>query len=129
MTTLNIHHLGLAVRDLDATTDFFTEVLGWDIVRELPDYPARFVTNGAAFVTLWQTRANPIEFDRKANVGLHHFALRVESQSALNDLFVKAKSHPGVRVDFAPETLGSGPAQHCIFFEPGGIRMEFIWLP
>ena len=129
MSILGIHHLGLAVKDLDATTGFFTEALGYEVAREVPDYPARFVSNGASFITLWQSDEGATEFDRRANVGLHHFALTVDTEESLNALFAKASEHPGVTVDFAPESLGDGPAKHAMVFEPGGIRMEFIWLP
>ena len=129
MDTLGIHHLGLAVSDLQATAKFFTDGLGWTVAREVPEYPAIFVTNGNAFVTLWQTEQGARTFDRRKNVGLHHFALRVASEEALDAAFRKASRHPGVRVEFAPELLRGGPAKHCMLYEPGGIRLEFIWAP
>lgn len=52
METKGIHHLGLAVCDLQATLDFFVKGLGWQVVKHLPDYPAYFVSNGSAFLTL-----------------------------------------------------------------------------
>lgn len=129
MATLGIHHLGLSVSNLDQTTAFFTDCLGWKIAREVPDYPAKFVTNGTAFFTLWQTNAAATPFDRRANVGLHHVAISVSDEAQLGKLFGKIQAYPGVKVEFAPEALGSGPAKHCMFFEPGGIRMELIWAP
>jgi catechol 2,3-dioxygenase-like lactoylglutathione lyase family enzyme len=131
MDTLGIHHLGLAVSNLKATAKFFTDCLGWSIAREVPDYPAIFVTNGSAFVTLWQTASdhNATPFDRRKNVGLHHFAIKVASEQALDAVFEKAAAHPGVGVEFAPELLRGGPAKHCMLFEPSGIRVEFIWAP
>ena len=129
METLGIHHLGLAVSDLRATTGFFIEALGWSVAREVPEYPAIFVTNGNAFVTLWQTQKGATAFDRRKNVGLHHFAMRVASEQALDAIFQKAAQHPGVRVEFAPELLRGGPAKHCMLYEPSGIRVEFIWAP
>jgi len=129
MSTLGIHHLGLAVSNLRATAAFFTECLGWKVAKEVPAYPAIFVTNGTTFLTLWQTGPDAVPFDRKANVGLHHFALRVTSEAELDALFAKVSGHPGVVVDFAPEQLGPGPAKHCMVFEPSGIRVEFVWAP
>ncbi|MDX1376401.1 MAG: VOC family protein [Burkholderiales bacterium] len=129
MDTLGIHHLGLAVSDLQATAQFFTAALGWSVAREVPDYPAIFVTNGNAFITLWQTEKDATGFDRRKHVGLHHLALRVASEDALASAFEKASRHPGVRVEFAPELLRGGPAKHCMLFEPSGIRVEFIWAP
>jgi len=129
METLNIHHLGLAVSDLKATTNFFTTCLDWSVTRKDLEYPANFVTNGHIMITLWQTNVGANGFDFRQNVGLHHFALKVSSEDALNDLFNKIKEYPGVSVEFAPELLRDGPAKHCMIYEPGGIRMEFIWAP
>jgi len=126
---MNIHHLGLAVNDLDATTQFFVAALGYDIARDVPEYPARFVSNGQSFITLWQTDEGAAPFDRRHNTGLHHFALRVDSEEELKAVFIRVKSHPGVTVDFAPELLRDGPAKHAMVFEPSGIRIEFIWVP
>ncbi len=127
MSTLNIHHLGLAVSDLAATTEFFTTVLGFEIVKERPDYPAIFINNGHAFLTLWQTEPGAGAFNRRTQVGLHHFALRVESKEALKTVFEKAVQFPGVNVDFAPEPLTGSGALHGMLFEPSGIRIELIW--
>lgn len=129
MTTLGIHHLGLSVADLDETTAFFTDCLGWKVVREVPDYPARFVSNGTAVFTLWQADPKATGFDRRDHVGLHHVAITVADEAQLDTLFGKIEAHPGTRVEFAPQLMGSGPARHCMFYEPGGIRMELVWAP
>ncbi|MCI0552743.1 MAG: VOC family protein [Anaerolineae bacterium] len=129
MSTLGIHHLGLSVSDLEATAKFFTDCLGWSVARELPEYPAKFVTNGEAFFTLWQTETECSPFDRKNQVGLHHVAIRVTNEQSLLEIFERASGFPGVVVDFSPELLRDGPAKHCMVFEPSGIRVEFIWAP
>lgn len=129
MGTSGIHHLGLSVADLDATTDFFVRGLGWSLVREVPDYPAKFVSNGEAFFTLWQTDPGSAAFDRRKQVGLHHVAIRVSDEHSLGELFERVSRLPGVIVEFAPQLLGDGPAQHFMLFEPSGIRVEFIWAP
>lgn len=129
MATAGIHHFGLAVSRLDATADFFIECLGWKLAREVPAYPAKFVTDGNAFVTLWQTDAGATPFDRKKHVGLHHMAIKVDSKDELHALFEKVRAWPDVKVEFAPQALGDGPALHCMFFEPSGLRMELTWTP
>ncbi len=120
------HHIGLTVPDLASTRDFFINVLEFKQVGEKPDYPAVFLSDGTGMLTLWQA-AHPdsaTPFDRKTNVGLHHFALRVDGVDALNSLYETLKATPGVEIEFAPENLGGGPAQHMMFYIPGGIRME-----
>lgn len=129
--TLGIDHIGLTVRDLNLTRDFFISCLGWTQVGEKPDYPAAFVSDGHIMLTLWEVQNQParVEFDRKTNVGLHHLALRVGSEEALNDIFTKVSRWPGVEVQFAPEPLGAGPKHHTMIYEPGGIRLEFDFDP
>lgn len=126
--TLGVNHIGLAVSNLDASTMFFTETLGWRRAGGDPDYPAIFVTDGKAFVTLWQVedpaRATP--FDRRQNVGLHHLAMTVESLEKLHALHEKLKATEGVRIEFAPEFLGQGPTTHMMVRDPSGLRLEFI---
>ncbi len=128
--TRGLHHLGLTVPDLQATRAFFVDTLGFQQVGEAPDYPAVFLSDGTTMLTLWRAAdpASAIAFDRKANVGLHHFAMRVESAEALEALHDRLKTTPGVAIEFAPEPLGGFPARHMMCFIPGGIRMELIAL-
>lgn len=127
--TLGIQHLGLAVTDLDQTTRFFTQALGWKQVGERPDYPAKFVSNGESLFTLWQADRGASAFNRHTQIGLHHVAIRVPDEQSLAEMFERVAKYPGVVVEFAPEPLSGGPARHTIFHEPGGIRMELIWSP
>ena len=129
--TLGIDHVGLTVRNLNVTRDFFVNALGWTQVGERPAYPAAFVSDGHVMLTLWEVKdlANRVEFDRKANVGLHHLALRVGSQEDLDAIFARVSGWPGVVVEFAPENMGEGPKRHTMVYEPGGIRLEFDFDP
>jgi catechol 2,3-dioxygenase-like lactoylglutathione lyase family enzyme len=129
--TRGIDHVGLTVRELAQTQAFFIECLGWKQVGEKPDYPAVFVSDGHIMLTLWQLKddAKAVEFDRRANVGLHHLALRVESEEALNEIAQRIAKWPGARIEFAPELLGKGPKKHTMVYEPGGIRLEFDFAP
>ncbi|MEP2989918.1 MAG: VOC family protein [Parasphingorhabdus sp.] len=126
--TLDLNHIGFAVSKLDATASFFIDTLGWKAAGGRPEYPAKFVTNGKMFVTLWQV-TNPdkaVAFDRKNNVGLHHMAITVRDLETLNNLHKKFVAHPYVVVEFAPEHLGNGPTTHMMIREPSGLRLEFI---
>jgi catechol 2,3-dioxygenase-like lactoylglutathione lyase family enzyme len=127
--TKGLHHLGLAVADLNETKTFFLELLGWEESGYDASYPRTAVSDGVVRLTLWQTdRSKEITaFDRRRNIGLHHLALEVESEAKLNELFAKISAYPGASVEFAPEPLGSGPRKHMMCNEPGGIRIEFIW--
>lgn len=126
--TRGVHHLGLTVPDLDETNNFFKNTLGFEQIGEVPDYPAVFLSDGTIMLTLWQAE-NPdtaIAFDRKNVIGLHHFALGVDNHAALDSLFENLKTVDGVTIEFAPESLGTGPVRHMMTSIPGGIRVEFI---
>ncbi len=125
--TCGIHHIGLTVSKLDESATFFTSVLGWNEVKRTPDYPAIFVSDGFNMVTLWQNKATPVtEFDKNRNIGLHHVAFQVSHETDLNSLHEKLIAN-NIKIEFAPELLGQGPAKHMMCFEPSGVRLEFIW--
>ena len=129
--TSGVDHVGLSVRDLEGTLRFFCDGLGWRVVGERKDYPAAFVSDGRAVLTLWQVQdpGRAVGFDRRANVGLHHLALVVEGEAALDALHERLSSWPGVIVEFAPQPVGRGPKRHFIVQEPGGLRLEFAFDP
>ena len=129
--TTGLNHIGLTVKNLSASSDFFIHTLGWKQAGGYPDYPSIFVTDGKIFVTLWQTK-NPehaIEFDRKNHIGLHHLALTVNSEETLEVLHQRFKLMPSVVIEFAPELNGKGPTKHMIIREPSGNRIEFAYTP
>ena len=127
--TQGINHLGLAVRDLDASVRFFTDVLGWTESGRDDSYPRSAVSDGTCRLTLWQVADDPAprDFDRRRNIGLHHLALEVASRAELDELYAHIRDWPGAQIEFAPEPMGHGPRQHMMFAEPGGIRMELVW--
>ncbi len=129
--TQGAHHIGLTVPDIAETRDFFTTVLGYDVVGERPAYPAVFVSDGTVMITIWQATdpASATPFNRKTNVGLHHLALKVAGHDALSDLAAKLDAHEGVEIEFAPEALGETPLRHMMTTIPGGVRVEFIATP
>ncbi len=126
--TQGVHHIGLTVPELQETKSFFVDVLGYQQVGEVPDYPAVFLSDNQVMITLWQA-TNPEQatpFDRKNVIGLHHLALTVQDEVALKELHQRLAQVNGVAIEFAPEPLGDGPTQHMMCFIPGGIRTEFI---
>jgi lactoylglutathione lyase len=129
--TTGIDHVGLAVSDLESSTRFFVECLGWKVVGENPGYPAKFVSDGVSRLTLWQVdkAGGYVGFDRRKNVGLHHLALKVVDRAALDDIYARVSAWPGVEVEFSPELVQQGPRVHCMVREPGGVRLEFVCTP
>lgn len=126
--TRGIHHAGLTVPDLAPARRFFEQALGFRAVGEVPDYPAVFLFDGTAMVTLWQAEdpARAVPFDRRRVIGLHHLALRVADATALDALHAELVARDDVAIEFAPEPLGGGPTRHMMCAIPGGIRLELI---
>lgn len=126
--TSGVHHVGLTVLDVEKSRHFFTEVLGYKVVAEKPDYPAVFVSDGTTMITLWQVEnpASAVRFDRKNNIGLHHLAIGVANEQELTRLYEKLKAADDVEIEFAPEAVGGGESKHVMFTEPGGNRMELF---
>lgn len=125
--TKGTHHIGFTVSALEESADFFISLLGWHEVRRNHEYPAIYVSDGSIVVTLWATKEEPSSpFNKSKNVGLHHVAFQIESESDLNGLYERLKNS-GVKIEFSPEFLGKGPAKHMMCYEPSGIRVEFIW--
>ncbi len=128
-TTEGVDHIGLSVSDLERSTNFFVDALGFKVAGRDSKYPAVFMNNGDMGLTLWQTSEKTVRFDRKHNVGLHHLAIKVTSFEALDSLYETVKEIPGVVVEFAPELSYGGPAKHMIIREPSGNRIELIHRP
>jgi len=126
--TKGVHHVGLTVANLNLSRSFFVDTLGYQQLGEVPDYPAVFLSDGHTMITLWQAKdpANTLPFDRHNQIGLHHLALAVDGPDSLNQLHHQLENHDDVEIEFAPESLGGGPAQHMMCIIPGGIRIEFI---
>ena len=125
--THGVQHIGLAVSKLEETAEFFTKILGWEEVKRREDYPAIFVRDNALTITLWKTQTDePVKFDRKTNIGLHHLALRVENKEELFQLLDVLKENQ-IEIEFEPTFIREGPSMHMMCYEPSGIRIEFYY--
>jgi len=125
--TQGVQHIGLAVSNLEESAAFFTGLLGWQEVKRREDYPAIFVKDGAIMLTLWKTQTEePVQFDRKNNVGLHHLALQVETKENLYQILEVLKANQ-IDIEFEPTLIREGPSMHMMCYEPSGIRIEFTY--
>jgi catechol 2,3-dioxygenase-like lactoylglutathione lyase family enzyme len=124
--TAGISHIGLSVKDLNASFAFF-EALGYTKIGEVESYPALFLSDGASMITLWQTDEGATPFDRRKNVGLHHLAIKVPSMGALQAAYETVLKVEGVESEFEPTELKGTPLHHAIVYEPSGNRIEFTF--
>lgn len=119
--TKGVNHVGLSVTNLDATKDFFVEILEFQVLQYVEGQHA-FVTDGTTMVTLWQTAEE--EADVKT-AGLHHLAFQVESVTVLRKIEERMKQK-NIRLQFDGIGVrgqeGGFIALFC--YEPSGIRIE-----
>ncbi len=129
--TQGVDHVGLTVTDLEEAVCFFRDALGFELVGGKPEYPAAFVSDGQVKITLWQVRepGGVTEFNRFANIGLHHLAFRIGTLEQLHALHERLAERSDVEIEFAPQLAGAGPGIHMMCYGPSGIRLEFRMTP
>lgn len=119
--TNGVQHVGLSVTNLEATKDFFTDILEFDVLQYEAGHHA-YVSDGVTMITLWQTA------DQEATVnvaGLHHLALSVESVALLRQIEERMKQR-NVRLQFGGIGVKGQEGGYIALFcyEPSGIRIE-----
>ncbi len=131
---VEIDHLGIAVRDLDASLRFYIEALGMELgMRETVEaeqvnvamLPAGLGATASRIELLEATNsASPVaNFLEKRGPGLHHLALRVDDLAAA----VERLKNEGARLLNEPRR-GAGGNMY-VFVHPsssGGVLLELI---
>jgi lactoylglutathione lyase len=124
-TALKTGHVGLNVTDLDRSTAFYRQVLGFEVQAEgtEPDRRWAFLgREGQMVLALWQQSDG--RFATK-QPGLHHLSFQVETIEEVQDV-------QAVLDELGSEFLydgivphGEGVASGGVFFtDPDGIRLE-----
>ena len=135
-----VHHLGLAAYDYEATVDFYTNVMGWEIawqdLQAAPDGTPLlrhvfFDTGDGSFVAfMCPTRANPNTPDTWATdissgLGLrgamYHFAFWVDSVEELEERQGELRA----RGCETTEIVDHGWASSIYFRDPNGLMLEY----
>ena len=117
-----VGHLVINVSDVEASTRFYTDILGFEIAVSRPG--ATFLTCGEIHhdLALFQAdAASPAT--RKGNIGLNHFAVQVEDYDSLRDLYHTLLEHD-VKVD---RTTDHGMTGSVYFEDPDGNGIEFYY--
>ena len=116
-----VGHLVLNVRDVEASTRFYTEILGFEIAVERPNMT--FLTCGKIHHDLALFKASEDSPSvSEGQVGLNHFAVQIDDLDALKEAYQRLKEN-GVPVD---NTIDHGMTQSVYFHDPDGIRIEFF---
>ena len=128
--TLGVSHLGLTVRDANASAAWYQRVLGWQVLarREPPEVgtPRLLLRdpNGPSFVSLCEPGDRSGDRFDYRRTGLDHLALEVPDEAELGRW---AEHLDQLRVPHSPvREMGSG-ARFVSFEDPDGIQFE-LWL-
>lgn len=120
-----VGHIGLNVKEIDRSTQFYRNVFGYELIGGSDNNANHFVflgKDGQVKLTLWQQSSE--EFNKKIS-GLHHLAFQVDSIDQVKDVQRKLKD---LGVKFIYEGIvphAEGTQSGGIFFEdPDGIRLE-----
>ncbi len=117
-----VGHLVINVRDVAASTKFYTEILGFEIAVSRPT--STFLTCGEIHHDLALFQASddspPVG---KGHIGLNHFAVQVEDHDSLRDLYHTLLEHDVV-VD---RTTDHGMTGSVYFEDPDGNGIEFYY--
>ena len=118
-----IGHIVLNVTDVERSTRFYRDVVGFQVSRDRPDGTGAFLTCGVVHHNLALFKApagaRPTE---KGAIGLNHFAFKVESYRALqaaHKRLVEARATIDHIVDH-------GMTRSVYFLDPDGIEMELF---
>jgi catechol 2,3-dioxygenase len=118
-----IGHLVLNVSDVERSTAFYRDVVGFQVARYRPDGTRTFLTCGVVHHNLALFKApegaQPVQ---KGQIGLNHFAFKVESYEMLqtaHERLVEASATIDHIVDH-------GMTRSVYFLDPDGIEMELF---
>jgi catechol 2,3-dioxygenase len=117
-----IGHLVINVTDVDKSVEFYRDVVGFEITRYRPGIGA-FMSCGVIHHNLALSKASPdAPRPQKGQVGLNHFAFKVENYETLQrayDRFLEA----GVVIS---NITDHGITRSLYFEDPDGLTMELF---
>jgi catechol 2,3-dioxygenase len=118
-----IGHLVLNVKDVEASTKFYTEILGFEISLQRPDGSGTFLTCGKIHHDLALFKAPedaaPVT---PGGLGLNHFAVQVEDLDALREVYHTLQEH-NIPIQ---RTTDHRMTKSVYFHDPDGNRVEFF---
>ncbi len=140
MPAKGLHHIDLAVSDVEQSLAFYLDLLGplgWEVMRRYPTY--RGTEEVVYLGPTGEPRTGPLSTGfglRRADgpahryygVGVEHIAFEVDTAAEVEDAHARAASS-GANIHFPPEEDRDEPGYWAFFvFDPDGIRIEvFSW--
>jgi catechol 2,3-dioxygenase len=115
-----IGHLVLNVTDVERSTKFYRDVVGFQVSRYRPDGTGAFLTCGVVHHNLALFKAPAGAQPRqKGQIGLNHFAFKVAGYQALQ------AAHKRL-VEAGATIVDHGMTRSVYFLDPDGIEMELF---
>ncbi|MBO55339.1 MAG: hypothetical protein CL886_06715 [Dehalococcoidia bacterium] len=118
---IRVGHLVLNVKNLDESTKFYTDILGFEIALQRPN--GTFLTCGKIHhdLALFQAPEGALPVTQ-GQLGLNHFAVQVEDISDLKEVYNELKDS-GASMD---SNTDHGMTSSIYFFDPDGNKIEFF---
>lgn len=117
----NIGHLVLNVTDVERSTKFYCDVVGFQLARYRPNGTGAFLTCGVVHHNLALFKApdsaQPVQ---RGQIGLNHFAFQVDNYQALQE----AHSRLIAAQATIDHIVDHGMTRSVYFLDPDGIAME-----
>jgi len=121
--TLRFDHVGIKSKDVNKSVDFYTRILGFEVIEELELLGRTYIFVGNADTKIEIEEANPDDqrIDVNSSFGLYHIALVVKEVDAL------AERLKGDGVKFILEPIQLREDRKIAFIEdPDGVRIQLI---
>lgn len=129
---MKLHHIGIAVKDLESAIKFYSEVLGLKLlgVEEVKEEGVRIAMFdvGGVRVEILQgisPESSISKFIEKRGEGIHHIAFQVDDV----DKFCEDLSRRGVQLTYPQPKLVAGGSRKINFIHPkstGGVLLEVV---
>lgn len=117
------YHIGIKVRDSEASIRFYRDILGLDIVDAVEVWGKKFTFVGNDTIQIEIEQANPgdTQADPSAMTGLNHFSVVVD------DIHKFVKEARGKSADVLMDPFNPRPDRFTTFIEdPDGVLIQVI---
>ena len=133
MPVSGIHHLDLAVRDVERSVAFYLSVLGPLGAREAVRYPTYRRSEEVVYLRFGDQYLGLRKADggkhRYYDVGVEHIAFFVDSRAEVDESYQRCLEL-GANIHFPPEEDSDEPGYWAFFFfDPDGFRLEIVHWP
>jgi catechol 2,3-dioxygenase-like lactoylglutathione lyase family enzyme len=134
MPARGIHHVDLAVADVERSLAFYLDLLGPLGLEDIVRYPTYRGTEEVVYLSDPTNRSNlgirPADggAHHYYEVGIEHLAFEVDRREEVDEAYARCQSS-GAKIHFPPEEDRDEPGYYAFFaFDPDGMRVEvFYW--